>query len=146
MIFALRKTGDGDRSDNSGMENMQGEAASVSGIVGVVEGIFLFESDIALRKVEANLVRAAVETGDNVGFALHPTGVIGRGTGECGVEERLDRLAEAPNIDDESMFAGYGKIAEQCAETPGVLAVEVWKAKLCLLVDDTSEICGRGHG
>jgi len=142
VVFALGKAGDGDAADDAGAGDVDGKAAAVGGVVGVGESVFFAEGGAALLEVEADLVRAAVEAGDYVGFALDPAGVVGCGAGESGVEEGLVRIAEAADVDDDGELAGEGQLAEGEAEAPGGVVVEVGEVKLGFLMDDGGEVFG----
>ena len=146
VVVALGQAGDGDAADDAGADDVDGEGAAVGGVVGVGEGVFFCEGGAALLKMQADLVGAAVEAGDDVGFALDPPGVVGRAAGECGVEEWLGRIAEAADIDDDSEFAGESELAEGEAEAPCGVVVEVGEVELGFLEEDRGEIFGEGHG
>ena len=121
---------------------MNGKAAAVSRIVGVGESVFFAEGGAGMQEAKADMVGAAVEAGDDVGFALDPAGIVGRGAGESGVEEGLVRIAEAADVDDDGKLAGEGELAEGEAEAPRGVVVEVGKVKLGFLVDDGGEVFG----
>jgi len=108
VVVALGETGDGEAADDSGAVDVEGEAAAVGGVVGVGEAVAFGEGAVVVREGEADGVGAAMEAGDDVRFALHPAGVVRRGAGEGGVEERLVGLAEAADVDDDGVFARYG--------------------------------------
>jgi hypothetical protein len=74
-----------------------------------------------------------VEAGYDVDLALDPTLIVGCGAGECGVEERLVRLTETADVDDDRLLAGDGQFAEAEAETPGGVVVEVGKVEFGFL-------------
>ena len=142
VVVALGEARHRHAADDAGAGDVDGEAAAVGGVVGVGEGVFFAEGGVALLEAEADLVGAAVEAGDDVRFALDPAGVVGRGAGEGGVEERLVRSAEAADIDDDGELAGEGEFAEGEAEAPGGVVVEVGEVELGFLVDDRGEIFG----
>ena len=142
VIFALGEAGDGDRADDAGSGDVDGEAAAVDGVVVFGEAVPFGEGGVVLLEIEAQLVGAAVEAGDDVGFALDPADVVGRGAGECGVEERQRGLAEAADVDDDGLFAGDGKFAEGEAETPGGVGVEVGEVEVGFLSDDGGDVFG----
>lgn len=105
VVFALGEAGDGDCTDDAGACNVDGEAAAVSGVVGVRERVAFGKLPTLLLKKKADGVGGAVEAGDDVRFALDPAGVVGSSS-ECGVEEGLVGLAEAADVDDDGLFAG----------------------------------------
>jgi hypothetical protein len=146
VVVALGKAGDSDAADDSGADDVDGKAAAVGGVVGVGKGVFLGEGGACLLEAEADQVGAAVEAGDDVGFALDPAGVVGCGAGEGGVEEGLIRVAEAADVDDDGKLAGESQLAEGEAEAPCGAVVEVGEMKLCFLMDDGGEVFGQGHG
>lgn len=106
MVFALWKAGDGDAADDAGTVDVDGKAAAVGGVVGVGEVVPVRKGAVALFEREPDGVGAAMEAGDDVGFSLDPAGIVGRGAGKCGVEERLVGLAEAADIDDDGRACG----------------------------------------
>ena len=108
VVVALRKPGDGDTADDSGASDVDGEAAAMGGVVGVRESVFFAEGCAGVLEVEADLIGTAVEAGYHVGFALHPAGVVGRGAGKGGIEERLIWMAKAANVDDDRELTGKG--------------------------------------
>jgi hypothetical protein len=125
---------------------VDGEAAAVCGIVGVGEVVAVAEGALVEFEGEADGVGAAVEAGDDVDLSLDPTLVVGRGAGECGVEERLVGLAEAADVDDDGLLAGEGELAEAEAETPGGVVVEAGEEEFGFLAGDGGEVFGDGHG
>src|SRR6185503_2776296 len=140
--FALGQAGDGDRAEDACSGDVDGEAAAVSGVVGFGESVLFGDGGVVLLEEEADLIGAAVEAGDDVGFALDPAGVVGRGASERGVEERLGRIAEAADVDDESVAAGEGEFAQGVAETPGGAGVEGGEDELGFLAGDGGEVVG----
>ena len=146
VVFALGEAGDGDGSEDARAGDVDGEAASVGGVVGFGESVFLGDGEAGGFEGEADGVGAAVEAGDDVGFAVDPAGVFGRGAGKGGVEERLVGLAEAADVDDEGVVAGEGELAEGEAETPGDVVVEGGEEKLGFLAGDEGEVFGRVGG
>jgi hypothetical protein len=111
VVVALGQAGDGDRADDAGAGDVDGEAAAVGGVVGVGETVAFAEGAVVLLEREADGVRAAMEAGYDVDLALDPAGVVRRSS-ERGVEERLMRLAEAADVDDDGLLAGDGQFAE----------------------------------
>ncbi len=77
VVFALGESGDGDGSDDACGCDVDGEAATVGGVIGVGETVALGEGAVGLFEGQADGVGAAMEAGDDVGFALDPTGVVG---------------------------------------------------------------------
>ena len=77
MVFALGQAGDGDAADNAGAGDVDGEAASVGGVVGFGEVVAFAEGAVALLEREADGVGAAVKAGDDVRFALNPARLSG---------------------------------------------------------------------
>ena len=77
-----------------------------------------------------------MEARDDVRFALDPAGVVGRGSGECGVEERLVRIAEAADIDDDALATGDGQLAEGGAQSPCGFGIEGRQNECGLLTND----------
>jgi hypothetical protein len=146
MVFALRQAGDGDAADGACSCDFEGKAAAVRGIFGVGQRVFFGERGVVVFEEEAELIRAAVETGHNVGFAFDPAGVVGRGAGERGIEERLVGMAEAANVDDDGVAAGDSEFAEGGAQSPRGLCVEGGEDKFCFLPGDGGEVFGDGHG
>jgi chromate transporter len=145
VVFALWKAGDRNRSDDARVADVERETAAVRGVVGVRQSVLLDEGGVVVCEIEAELIGAAVESRDHVGFALDPAGVIGRGAGQRGVEERLRRLAEPANVDDECVAAGDGEFAEQNAELPGVVVIEAREEKFGLLMNDVREVLSDSH-
>ena len=86
-----------------------------------------------------------MEAGDHVDLALDPAGVVGCSS-ERGVEERLVRLAEAADVDDDGLLAGENEFAEAEAETPGGVVVEAGEVEFGFLAGDCGEVFGDGHG
>ena len=149
VVFALGQAGDGDGAEDARSGDVDGEAAAVGGVVGVGQGVFFGERGVVVPEVEAELVGAAMETGYDVRFALDPAGVVGRGAGECGVEERLVGLAEAADVDDDGVAASDGELAQGEAEPPCGLCVEGGEDELGFLPGDQGEVfreVGVGHG
>jgi hypothetical protein len=145
VVFALWEAGDGDAADDAGAGDVDREAAAVGGVVGVGEVVAFAEGAVALLERQTDGIRAAMEASDDVGFALHPARVVGRGASERGVEEWLVRLAEAADIDDEGLTAGDGQLAEALAETPGGVVVEGGEVEFCFLTSDGGEVFGDRH-
>ena len=135
VVVALGQAGDCDRADDAGARDVNREAAAVGGVVGVGEAVAFAEVAAVLFEGQADGVRAAVEAGDDVGFAQDPAGVVGRAS-ECGVEERLVGLAEAADVDDDGLLAGDGEVAEAEAETPGGVVVEAGEVEFGFLAGD----------
>ena len=105
VVFALSESGDSDGADDAGACNVDGEAAAVGCVVGLREVVAVAEGAVGLREGEADGVRRAMETGDDVGFALDPALVIRSGASKGGVEELLVRLAESADVYDNGLFA-----------------------------------------
>lgn len=124
---------------------VDGEGSTVGGVVGFGQGVFLGEGGVVVLEVEADGEGAAVESCDDVGFALDPAGVVGGGAGECGVEELLVGLTEAADVDDDGMVSGDGEFAEGESEGPGGIEIEGGEAEELFLVGDAGEIVGDGH-
>ncbi len=78
VVVALGQAGDGDRADDACAGDVDGEAAAVGGVVGVGEVVAVGEGAVGVLEGEADGVGAAMEAGDNVGFTLHPAGIVGR--------------------------------------------------------------------
>jgi hypothetical protein len=146
VVLALGEAGDGDGADDAGGGDLEREAAPVGGIVGVGQGVFLGEGGVGVFEMEADGVGAAVEAGDGVGFSLDPAGVVGGGTGEGGVEEGLVGLAEAADVDGDGVFTGNGEFAEDEAEAPGGVSVEVGEEEFLFLEGEGGEVVWDGHG
>lgn len=87
-----------------------------------------------------------MEAGDDVRFALDPAGVVGRGAGKRGVEERLLRVAETANVDDDGELARESELAQCEAKVPRGVVVEVGEVQLGFLVNDRGEVFCEGHG
>jgi len=66
VVFALRQAGDSDAADDAGAGDMDGEAATVSGVVGVGEVVAFAEGAVGLLECEADGVGAAMEAGDDI--------------------------------------------------------------------------------
>ncbi len=145
VVVALGQAGDGDRADDAGAGDVDGEAAAVGCVVGVGEVVAVAEAALILFEGQADGVGAAVEAGDDVGFAQDPAGVV-RSASERGVEERLVRLAEAADVDDDGLLAGDGKLADAEAETPGSVVVEAGEEEFGFLAGYGGEVFGDGHG
>lgn len=146
MVFALGQAGDGDASDDAGSGDMDGKAAAVSGVFGVGESVSLAECGVVELEIDAELVGTAVEAGDHVRFALDPAGVVRCGPGQGSVEERLVRLAEAANVNDEGVAAGDGEFTQGAAESPGGFGIEGGEDELRFLPGDGDEIVVKRHG
>jgi hypothetical protein len=86
-----------------------------------------------------------MEARNDVRFALDPARVVWRGAGHRAVEEGLGRLSEAANVDDKGVASRDGEIAQQKAEAPGVIIIEVRQAELCFLLLDNCDVLGCGH-
>ena len=100
---------------------MDRKAAAVGSIVSVGQIVAIGKAAIGMFEGEPDSVRAAMEAGDNIGFALHPAGVV-RSSAKRGVKERLMRLAEAAYVDDNSLLTGNGEFAHaQVLEQDDVL-------------------------
>ena len=145
VVVALGQAGDGDRADDACAGDVNWEAAAVGGVVGVREVVAVGEGAVGVLEGEADGIRAAMETGNDVGFTLHPAGVV-RGAAERGVEERLVRLAEAADVDDDGLTAGDGQFAEAETEAPGRVVVEAGEEKISFLASDDGEVFGNSHG
>jgi hypothetical protein len=149
VVVALGQAGDGDRADDAGAGDVDGEAAAMGGVVGVGETVAFAEGAVVLLEREADGVRAAMEAGDDVDLALDPAGVVRRSS-ERGVEERLVGLAEAADVDDDGLLAGESELAEAEAEPPGSVVVEAGKDEFGFLAGDggevRSKVWGDGHG
>jgi hypothetical protein len=146
VIGALGQAGDGNAAYDAGAGDVDGEATTVGGVIGVGQGVFFAEGGAALLELKADLIGAAVEAGDDIRFALDPAGVIRCRARESGVEEGLVRIAEAADIDDDRELAREGKLAEGEAEAPGGIVVEVGEVKLGFLMDDGGEVFSERHG
>ena len=114
----------------------------MGGVVGGGESVFFGDAEAGGLEVEADGVGAVVEAGDNVGFAVDPAGVLGRGAGEGSVEEGLVGLAEAADVDDEGVVAGEGELAEGKAEAPCGVVVEGGEEEFGFLAGDEGEVFG----
>jgi hypothetical protein len=145
VVLALGEAGDGDGADDAGSGDLDREAAAVGGVVGVGQGVPGVEGQSCLLQRKADGVGAAIKAGDDVVLALHPAGVVGRSAGHGGVEERLVRLAEAADVDDDGVVAGDGKLAQRKAEAPGGFGIEGGKDEFCFLAGDGGEVVGDGH-
>ncbi len=106
VVFALGESGDSYGADDSCACDVNGEAAAVGGVVGVGEVVTVGEGAVGLFEEEADRVGGTVEAGDDVDLALDPALIVGGCSGEGGIEERLVRLAEAADVDDDALFAG----------------------------------------
>ena len=146
VVFALGQPGDGDAADDAGSGDVDGEAAAMSGVVGVGQPVSLAQGSVVELEIDADLIGAAMETGDHVRFALDPTGIVRGGAGQGGVEERLVRLAEAANVDNDGVAAGNGEFAQGTAKTPGGFGIEGGEDKLRFLPGDGDEIVIERHG
>jgi hypothetical protein len=135
VVVPLCQAGYGGRADDACAGHVDGEAAAMRGVVGVGQAVAFGEGTVGVLEREADGVGTAVEAGDDVGFALHPSGVV-RCTAERGVEERLVGLAEAADVDDDGLFAGEGEFAKAEAETPGGVVVEAGKEEFGFLAGD----------
>ena len=145
VVFALGQAGDGYAADDACSGDLQREAAAVGGVFRIGQSVFFGERCVVVLQVKAELVGAAVEAGYYVRFAFNPAGVVGRGAGERGVEERLVRVAEAADIDDDGVAAGDRQLAEGEAQSPCSFCVEGGQDQLCFLADDSGEIVCDGH-
>ena len=145
VVFALREAGDGDAADDACSGDVKGKAAAVGSVVSVGKTVFFGEGRFGLLEISADLVGAAMEASDDVGFSLDPAGVVWGSVGKGGVEEGLVGLAEAADIDDDGVVSSYRHIAEGEAEVPGDVVIEVREAELCLLADDCGDVFGDGH-
>ena len=146
VVFALRKAGDGDAADDAGSSDVEGKTTAMGGVVGFGEAVSFGKGEFVLLEIEADVVRAAVETGDYVGFSLDPAGIVGGCAGEGGVEEGLVRLAGTADVDHNGVIAGKSKFTEGEAEGPGGVVVETGEAKFGFLADDGGDIFCYGHG
>src|ERR1700737_2463768 len=146
VVFALGQAGDGDAADDSSSGDVDGEAAAVGGVVGLGQAVFFGDGRSVVLQVQAYRVGAAMEAGDDVRLALHPAGVVGRGAGERGVEERLVRLAEAADVDHDGVAAGDGQLAEGEAQAPGDVVIEGGEDELLFLAGDGADVVLDGHG
>lgn len=148
VIFALRESGDGDGADDACACDVEWEGSAVGGVVGLGEGVLFCDGGVVVLEVEADGVGAAMEAGDDVGFAEDPAGVVGGGAGESGVEEGLMGLAEAADVDDDGVLAGDGEVVEGVAEVPcDVFKGEFrgGKAELFFLEGDGGDVVRDGH-
>ena len=148
VVFALGEAGDGDAADDACSGDVEGEAAAVGGVFGVGQRVFFDERGAVVFEVEAYLIGAAVEAGHGVRFAFDPAGVVGRSSCERGVEERLMRVAEVADVDDEGVAAGDGEFAEGGAEAPCGFGVKGGKDEFRFLSRDGGEVfrsVGEGH-
>ncbi len=140
VVFALGQAGDGDAADDACSGDVDGEAAAVGGVFGVRQRVFFGDRCVVVLEVEAQLIGAAVEAGDHVRFALDPAGVVGRGAWEGGVEERMVRMAETADVDDDGVATGEGEFAEGGAEAPCGFGVEGGEDKFRFLSSDGGEV------
>lgn len=145
MVFALGQPGDGHAADDACSGDLERKAAAVGGVFRIGQSVFFGERRVVVLQVKAELVGAAVETGYYVRFALDPAGVVGRGSGERGVEERLVWVAEASDVDDDGVATGDRQLAEGEAQSPCSFCVEGGQDQLCFLADDSGEIVCDGH-
>ena len=145
VVVALRESGDGDGADDARSGDVDGEAATVGGVVGVGKRVALGELPALLFKEEADGVGGAVEACDDVDLSRDPALAVGGGSGERGVEELLVGLAEAADVDDDALIAGGCEIAEGQAEMPGGVVVEGGEAEFGFLSGDQGEVFGEGH-
>jgi hypothetical protein len=126
VVVAGGQAGEGDGADDAaGCGDGDGEGSADGGVVVGGEGVTLGEGLALAFEAEADGVRGTVEAGDYVRFAAGPAGVVGGGAGEGGEEEALDGTAEAADVDDDGMVALGGEGAEDVAEGPGDVGVEV---------------------
>ena len=142
VVGALGQAGDGDAAEDAGAGDGEREGAAMGGVVGLGEGVLFGEGGAAFGEGEADGVGAAVEAGDDVRFALDPAAVVRGGAGEGGVEELLERGAEAADVDDEAVVALDGEAAEGVAERPGGVGVEGGEGELALLLGDAGAVFG----
>jgi len=102
MVFAFGQAGDGDRANDSGARDVDGEAASVGGVVFQRQVVPDGEGQAGLFEQTANVVRTLVEARDDVDLARDPALVVGGGAGQRAVEELLVRRSEAADVDDDA--------------------------------------------
>src|SRR6201996_8249874 len=145
MIVALREAGDGNRSDNAGAGERDGECAAVACVVGCGQGVLLLQRDVARLEREANGIAAAIETGYHVGFPTRPLGVVRRRAVQSDVEEwRAGLVAElrgeATDVDNDAELALDGQLTQRGAELPGIVFVEGGPLQLALLAGDAVEV------
>ena len=145
VVFALGKAGDRDGADDASARDVDGKAASVSGVVGVGKVVAVGEGAVGLFECQADSVGAAVEAGYDVDLALDPTLIIWRCAGERGVEELLVWLAEAADVDDDGLVASDGEFADTEAESPGGVVVEAGEQEFGFLAGDLDQVFGGRH-
>jgi hypothetical protein len=133
VVFALREARDGDGTDDASSGDVDREAATVCGVVGVGEAVAFGELTALLFEKEADGVRRAMEACYDVDLSLNPALAVGGSAGECRVEELLVGLAEAADVDDDTLVAGEGQIAEGQAQLPGSVVVEGGEAEFGFL-------------
>src|SRR5947207_806530 len=102
---------------------MDGEATAVGRVVGVGQPVTLTKQAACVFQGEADGIRRAMESRNNIGLALHPPCIVGRSS-QRSVEERLMRLPEATDVDDDGLIASNGEFAEAEAETPSGVVIE----------------------
>jgi hypothetical protein len=142
MVLPLGQSGHGDAADDSGSLQSDGERASVRGMVGKIEAVFLKQVGVLLLEAEADGVGAAIEAGHGVALAPHPLNIIGGGSGQGRVEERL---TEPANINNDGKRLGERDVAQARAEQPGNGGVELLPLQFALLHENLFEILFDGH-
>lgn len=141
VIGALRQSGDGHCGDQACLLHADREAATVTGVVdgrkatGFEAGLFLFE-------IEADGVRTAEKTEDDVAFAADPIGIVRSGAGECSVKERL---VGAAHVDDDRQNAFRCHDVQAGADVPRGLFGEFRKDEIPLLQSDAGQVVGNRH-
>ena len=141
MVVAGAKAGEGDGSDDpTGGGDGDGEAAAYGSVETLGEGVTLGDGLSEGFQAEADGVGAAMEAGDDVGFAAGPAGVVGRGAGQGGIEERLLGGSEAADVDDKGVFASDGEVAQERSKGPGGGGVEVRKGEGGFLFEDAGGV------
>jgi len=145
VVFALREPGDRDATQNARSSYVEGKATTVSCIVGIGKTVPFGKGDLVLLEIEANPIRAAVEAGNNVRFALNPSSVVGSRASERSVEQGLMRQTEATDIDNDSVVARNGHVAEAQAKAPRSIVVEAVEPELGLLLGDSCKVFGDCH-
>lgn len=136
VVFALGQAGDGYAADDACSGDVDGEAAAVGSVFGVRQSVFLGECGVVVLEIKTELIGAAVEARNNVRFALDPACVVGSGSGERGVEERLVRVAEAADVYDNGLSMGDCQLAEGGAQPPCGFGIEGRQNECGLLTND----------
>jgi len=102
VILTHGKAGDGDAADDAGVDDAKREGTAVGSVVGERKALALVDGFAFQFFVQRSGVGTVVEAGDDVSFAAHPFGIVGRGAIHGGVEERV---TEAADIDDDGQIA-----------------------------------------